>query len=78
VPAADLAATAAALARRIAANAPLTVRAAKRMVYDVAGMRLADAYRHADALFEPVYLADDAQEGPRAFAEKRAPRWTGR
>ncbi len=78
VPADDLAATAAAVARRIAGNAPLTVRAAKRMVYEVAGMRLADAYRHADAIFEPVYLSDDAQEGPRAFAEKRPPRWSAR
>ena len=29
-------------------------------------------------IFEPVYLSEDAQEGPRAFKEKRAPRWQGR
>ena len=32
----------------------------------------------ADALWEPVYLSADAQEGPRAFRERRAPRWEGR
>ncbi|MBM3685086.1 MAG: enoyl-CoA hydratase/isomerase family protein [Actinobacteria bacterium] len=78
VPAAEVVPTAQELARRIAGNAPLTVRAAKRMVYEVAGMGLPEARRHADAIFEPVYLSDDAQEGPRAFAEKRPPRWSGR
>ena len=32
----------------------------------------------ADALYEPVYLSEDGQEGPRAFAEKRRPEWQGR
>ena len=32
----------------------------------------------ADELYEPVYLSEDGQEGPRAFREKRAPRWQGR
>jgi hypothetical protein len=31
-----------------------------------------------DLLFEPVYNSTDAQEGPRAFAEKRAPIWQGK
>ncbi|CAN5123971.1 hypothetical protein BH09ACT11_BH09ACT11_22800 [soil metagenome] len=37
-----------------------------------------DAFAAAEALWEPVYLSADAQEGPRAFAEKRRPRWQGR
>jgi len=32
----------------------------------------------ADALWEPVYRSEDAQEGPRAFREKRPPNWQGR
>ena len=27
---------------------------------------------------EPAYLSSDAQEGPKAFAEKRRPKWQGR
>ena len=55
------------LAEPIAANAPLSVRAAKAMVYRVAVGRSADAYASADAIWEPVYRSEDAQEGPRAF-----------
>ena len=62
------------LAEGIAANAPLSVAAAKRTVY----LAMAAPYEAADALWEPVYKSDDAQEGPRAFAEKRPPRWQGR
>ena len=75
VPLADLKQAAAAMAGAIARNAPLTVRAAKAMVYRVLGMSWKDALDEGDRLFEPVYLSDDAQEGPRAFLEKRAPRW---
>ena len=39
---------------------------------------LPEALEEGDRLYEPVYLSEDAQEGPRAFAEKRAPRWQGR
>ncbi len=66
------------LAARIAANAPLTVRAGKRMVHEVAGLPLAQAFARADELYAPAYLSEDAQEGPRAFGERRAPRWKGR
>ncbi|MGC7299296.1 enoyl-CoA hydratase/isomerase family protein, partial [Mycobacteroides abscessus subsp. massiliense] len=38
---------------------------------------LAAAYDLADEIWEPVYLSDDAQEGPTAFREKRAPQWKG-
>jgi enoyl-CoA hydratase/carnithine racemase len=62
----------------IAANAPLSVAAAKRMVYATAGASLADAFAAADAFFEPAYLSEDAQEGPRAFREGREPHWRGR
>jgi enoyl-CoA hydratase/carnithine racemase len=62
------------LAEGIAANAPLSVAAAKRTVY----LGRTAPYAEADAIWEPVYRSADAQEGPRAFAEKRAPRWQGR
>jgi enoyl-CoA hydratase/carnithine racemase len=62
------------LAEGIAQNAPLSVAAAKRTVY----LAQAAPYEAADAIWEPVYTSADAQEGPRAFAEKRAPRWQGR
>jgi enoyl-CoA hydratase/carnithine racemase len=66
------------LAAQIAANAPLSVRAGKRMIYDVAGLALKQAFERADELYAPAYLSEDAQEGPRAFRERRAPAWKGR
>ncbi len=62
------------LAEGIASNAPLSVAAGKRTVY----LAMSAPYEAADAIWEPVYRSADAQEGPRAFAEKRAPRWQGR
>ena len=62
------------MAVSIAANAPLSVRAARQTVY----LSLAAAGDEADRIWEPVYLSDDAQEGPRAFREGRPPRWSGR
>ena len=75
---ADLRTTVQALAERIAANAPLSVMAAKRTAYLSAQFELADAYEQADRIWEPVYLSDDAQEGPASFRDKRPPVWTGR
>jgi enoyl-CoA hydratase/carnithine racemase len=66
------------MARTIAANAPLTVTAARELVYLAGEMGRSAGLRAAHHLFKAVYLSDDAQEGPRAFAEKRPPRWHGR
>lgn len=78
VPAVELHTATQALADTIAANAPLSVRAAKQLVYLSAEQGWSAALDAADALYEPVYLAQDGQEGPRAFKEKRKPVWQGR
>ena len=78
VPAERLMDEAKALAGRIARNAPLTVRAARELVYLAGDMGRAAGLQAARHLFDHVYLSSDAQEGPRAFVEKRPPRWTGR
>jgi enoyl-CoA hydratase/carnithine racemase len=78
VPAAELRDAAREWAAKIAANAPLSVRAAKRLVYLSAEHGWREALDAADQLYEPVYLSQDAQEGPTAFKEKRPPHWQGR
>jgi enoyl-CoA hydratase/carnithine racemase len=78
VPAAELRAATQAMALSIAKNAPLSVRASKALVYASASRGWTDGLEEGDRLFEPVYKSADAQEGPRAFREKRAPRWSGR
>ncbi|HEY9241010.1 MAG TPA: enoyl-CoA hydratase-related protein [Streptosporangiaceae bacterium] len=78
VPAAGLTAKAQELAERIAANAPLSVLAAKRTVRLAAEHPLAAAFEEADQIWAPVYQSEDAQEGPAAFRAKRPPAWKGR
>ena len=78
VPLADLMHTARDMATTIAQNAPLSVRAGKRMVYAVAEVGWSEALKAGDAAYEHVYLSEDAQEGPLAFKEKRAPVWKAR
>jgi enoyl-CoA hydratase/carnithine racemase len=77
VPEAELRQTALDLAALVAANAPLSVRAGKAMVYRTRGMHMAEAAEIGERLFESVYDSSDAIEGPRAFREKRRPAWTG-
>jgi enoyl-CoA hydratase/carnithine racemase len=65
------------LAEQIAANAPLSVAAGKKTAVLTAEHPLSAAYELAETLWAPVYLSDDAQEGPRAFKEGRPPQWKG-
>ena len=67
-----------ALASQIAANAPLAVRAAKAAVWRGLDLPLAEGLRLEQLLAEPVRQSEDAQEGPRAFLEKRQPVFKGR
>ena len=67
-----------ALARRIAANGPLAVQAVKRTVRQATGRPLDSGYALEDEAKRRVLATEDAREGPRAFAEKRAPVWVGR
>jgi E-phenylitaconyl-CoA hydratase len=67
-----------ALASQIAENAPLAVRAAKAAVWRGLDLPLAEGLRLEQLLAEPVRQSEDAQEGPRAFLEKRKPVFKGR
>lgn len=65
------------MARQIVACAPLTVAAAKEIVQLATEMGRTAALRAATHAFDRVYRSADAQEGPRAFREKRKPVWRG-
>ena len=66
-------------ARRITANAPLAVQATKESVMrGLAAADLKEAYKIEQELASQVFMTEDAKEGPKAFAEKRPPRWKGR
>jgi enoyl-CoA hydratase len=78
VPDSELRAAALEMAQVIASNAPLSVAAGKRLVQLAADLGPQLAREPADWLYIPAYTSEDAQEGPRAFNEKRAPVWKGR
>jgi enoyl-CoA hydratase len=65
------------LADQIAANGPLAVQAVLASLRGSADLGEADALAAELELGWPIYATNDAQEGPRAFAEKRPPRFTG-
>ncbi len=67
-----------ALAAEILDGAPLSVRAGRETVMLAAEMGRSAALQAARHASEYCYMSDDAQEGPRAFAEKRRPQWKGR
>ncbi len=66
------------IAEGICENGPLSIRALMRMLREID-----ESYSEAEALAKeieiggPVFASKDAREGPRAFAEKRKPVYTG-
>jgi len=66
------------LARSIAANAPLSVIMTKRIVREASDWSDAEVWDRQRPLVDAVVGSEDAREGARAFAEKRAPVWRGR
>lgn len=69
---------AAAIARRIAANPPLTVQGVKQVMNEHALARMDASLRH-NALWNAAFLpSGDFAEAMRAFMEKRPPRFEGR
>ncbi|GAB2742047.1 crotonase/enoyl-CoA hydratase family protein [Nocardioides pakistanensis] len=65
------------IADLIAANGPLAVQAILRTIRDTEGMHEEDAFKVDAKIGAPVFSSNDAKEGPRAFAEKRTPSFTG-
>ena len=65
------------VAERITANGPLAVAATKRVITESRGWSPDDQWREQLTIIMPVFASKDAREGAVAFAETRAPNWTG-
>ena len=78
VPAADLMEEAMGLAQQIAENAPLAVQYFKELAYRGLNMSTQDISALTYHMYDRLLTTEDSREGPRAFAEKRRPRWQGR
>lgn len=74
----ELLPAATALATRISQNGPLAVRITKELAWRGLHQHPEDALRYYAAVTALIHETDDAKEGPRAFSEKRAPRFEGR
>jgi E-phenylitaconyl-CoA hydratase len=66
------------IAGKIASNAPLAVRAIKRLAKRGLDMPLAQAIDSERYVFGLLYHSEDRIEGRKAFAEKRKPQYKGR
>ena len=74
----ELMPTALALAQTIASKSPVSTRMGKHTLNVIEDMSLRDGYRYEQDMTALIAKTDDAKEAQRAFAEKRAPVFTGR
>ena len=74
----DLMPAAIEMAETIAGNAPLAVRATRKLAHIGLELPLDYARRMGAMLIESVWSSEDAVEGARAFAQKRPPEWQSR
>jgi len=66
------------LATQIAANAPMSIDVSKRVIQQQIDWPLSKMFDRQAEITGHILTAEDAREEARAFAEKRAPKWTGR
>jgi enoyl-CoA hydratase/carnithine racemase len=78
VPAAELQQAAFDLASRIAKGPPITTQLAKRLIYRCQDLGLDEHLEDVEAAVQINNHTEDSKEGPRAWAEKRAPDFKGR
>jgi E-phenylitaconyl-CoA hydratase len=78
VPEAELLPVAHQIAQRIAGHAPLAVKAVKEVTQAALDETLEQSLRFGNTLRWIIGQTEDAREGPRAFAERRAPNYQGR
>jgi enoyl-CoA hydratase len=78
VPLKDLMPTAEAMARQICQNGPLVVRAMKEAGLRSLSLPMEEALNMESIVGKMIFNTQDAKEGPRAFAEKRAPHFVGK
>jgi enoyl-CoA hydratase/carnithine racemase len=78
VPAAEVRPAALALARKVCANAPIAVRESLAIARQAADLEQGALWELSRAAGQRIRQTEDFREGPRAFVEKRPPRWVGR
>ena len=66
------------IAEVVASNGPLAVAAITRTLHETDGMTLNEALAYEFDYGQAVFASSDAVEGPKAFAEKRKPNFTGK
>jgi crotonobetainyl-CoA hydratase len=80
VPADEVLPVALEIANRISLNAPVAVRASKKLLYEALDLPLHhsdEAWQLNARITKKVMSSEDAKEGPKAFSEKRSPVWKG-
>ena len=66
------------LADQIAQNAPVAIAAAKAAIEEAWDLTLSEGLDRERSWYERPLLSEDRLEGLKAFAERRAPNWSGK